>query len=65
VGRRFGAGAVVKLKELRDGECFVTIATKLEGVVIERHTDGIVVDLERGDDLVRRRVHPDVRVAVA
>lgn len=56
---------VVKLRELREGESFVTLLSRMEGLVIERHSDGVVVDLARGDLRSTRRLHPNVRVAVS
>lgn len=68
-GRQFNAGAVVKLSELSEGQDFVTLVTGLEGYVVERHSDGVTVDLHgkvpAGYEVhVTRRVHREVRVAV-
>lgn len=65
VGRIFESGVIVRLKELREGDEFVTLATGFDGYVVERHSDGVIVDLIRGEEHVTRRVHPFVRVAVA
>lgn len=69
VGRIFSAGTIVPLRDLREGDEFVTLATNFEGYVVERRSDGVLIDLMgrgRNDGQhVTRRCHGDVRVAVA
>jgi hypothetical protein len=53
---------VVLVRELRDGDEFVTLLTRRSGVVLEKRREGVLVGLPHDVDV---RLHPRVLVEVA